>query len=136
MKILCAIDDSEYSKPAVTFSGKLARAFEAKVTLLVVNVQLGSHSRFGAESMWENADLDRLLTSARDEIAKQGGGDAETTVVSGPEPADAIAEFAKLNTFDHIVLGTGGKSGLARMVLGSVANGVLIRAHCTVTIAR
>ena len=136
MKILCAIEDSDYSKPAVTCSGKLARAFEADVTLLVVNAQLGGYARLGAEPMWDNGDLERLLASARDEISKQGGGNAETTVIGGNEPADAIAEFAKLNNFDHIVLGTGGKSGLTRMVLGSVASGVLIGAQCTVTIAR
>ena len=57
-----------------------------------------------------------------------------------PEPDNAFAEvivnYAKANNCEHIVLGTGVKSTIARMVLGSVSSEVLVRAHCSVTIAR
>lgn len=38
--------------------------------------------------------------------------------------------------YTHIVMGTGDKKGLKRLVLGSVATEVMVHAHCTVTIAR
>jgi nucleotide-binding universal stress UspA family protein len=104
--------------------------------VLVVNAQLGGYGRIGAEPMWAKADLDTLLSSAVATVRAQGGEDVDTAVIGGYEPADAIAEYAKLNDFSHIVLGTGGKGSLARMMLGSVANGVLVKASCTVSVAR
>jgi nucleotide-binding universal stress UspA family protein len=44
--------------------------------------------------------------------------------------------FAEDNGIDHIVVGTGGKSGVTRLMLGSVSHDVLARAHCPVTVAR
>ena len=40
------------------------------------------------------------------------------------------------NGYTHIVMGTGDKKGLKRLVLGSVAAEVVSQAHCTVTVAR
>jgi len=36
MRILCAIDDSEYSKPANSLAGQMVRAFQANLTVLVI----------------------------------------------------------------------------------------------------
>jgi nucleotide-binding universal stress UspA family protein len=41
-----------------------------------------------------------------------------------------------MNKVGHIVMGTGDKRGISRLVLGSVAADVAGRAHCSVTIAR
>jgi nucleotide-binding universal stress UspA family protein len=43
---------------------------------------------------------------------------------------------AEMNKVDHIVMGTGDKHGLSRLMLGSVAADVCARAHCSVTVAR
>jgi nucleotide-binding universal stress UspA family protein len=136
MKILCAIDDSESSKPAIALAGQTARAFHANLTLLVVNSLLGGHGRVGAELMWEKGELDMMLASAQADIIFHGGPVAETVVISGIEPADAIVNYAKANNCELIVLGTGGKGTMARMVLGSISSKVLVRAHSSVTIAR
>ena len=52
------------------------------------------------------------------------------------DAAAAVVQYAEENGFDHIVVGTGDKRGLSRLVLGSVAADIAARAHCTVTIAR
>jgi nucleotide-binding universal stress UspA family protein len=52
------------------------------------------------------------------------------------EAAAAIVQYAEENGFGHIVVGTGDKHGISRLVLGSVAADVASRAHATVTIAR
>src|SRR5262245_35253847 len=132
MRILCAIDDSEYSKPALALAGQMARAFQANLTVLVVNSLLGGHGRVGAAPMWEKGELDKMLASAQADISFDGGPPAETVVIDGNEPAEAIVNYAKANSCEHIVLGTGGKGTIARMVLGSVSSVVLVRAHCSV----
>ncbi|MGL5008346.1 MAG: universal stress protein, partial [Paracoccaceae bacterium] len=52
------------------------------------------------------------------------------------EASTAIIHHAIALGADHIVMGTGDKRGLERLVLGSVAQDVATRAACTVTIVR
>jgi nucleotide-binding universal stress UspA family protein len=136
MRILCPIDDSEHSKLAVALAARMARAFQAKLTILIVNSLLGGHGRVGAAPMWLGGELQKMLASAQADISLNGGPPAETDVIGRNEPADAIVEYAKANNCEHIVLGTGGRGTITRMVLGSVSSAVLVRAHCSVTIAR
>jgi nucleotide-binding universal stress UspA family protein len=57
-------------------------------------------------------------------------------MVRAREAAGGIVQYAEANGFDHIVMGTGDKRGISRLILGSVAGEVAGRAHCTVTVAR
>jgi nucleotide-binding universal stress UspA family protein len=50
--------------------------------------------------------------------------------------ADTIIDFAKKETIDLIVIGTKGRTGLKRFLMGSVANGVIQHAHCPVLLVR
>lgn len=52
------------------------------------------------------------------------------------QPARKIVEFAEANGVDHIIIGSHGRKGVSRILLGSVAELVVRRAHCTVTVVR
>jgi nucleotide-binding universal stress UspA family protein len=47
-----------------------------------------------------------------------------------------IIEYAEKNRIDMIVIGSRGLSGIKKMLLGSVANGVLIYSHCPVLVTK
>ena len=64
-------------------------------------------------------------------IRTGAGGTAEPTKMR-----QAACFYAEQNGFDHIVVGTGGKGAVSRMMLGSVSRDVASRAHCPVTVAR
>ncbi len=49
---------------------------------------------------------------------------------------DAIINYASHNSMDLIIMGTKGRTGIARFLLGSVANGVVQHAHCPVLLVR
>jgi non-specific serine/threonine protein kinase/protein-serine/threonine kinase len=57
------------------------------------------------------------------------------TVLEGPDPAQAIIEYASANHVDHILMGARGHS-TARRYLGSVSAQVVAEAHCSVTVIR
>lgn len=57
-------------------------------------------------------------------------------LINASSVADAIINYAKDNSMDLIVIGTKGRTGLERFVIGSVANGVTMHAHCPVFLAR
>ena len=136
-KVLCAVDDTEYSKAAVAVASELAKTGDAELTILAVNQLLGAYGYGGMSTLlWDNATLKRVLDDSA-AAAKQAGVKAFKVVdVKSRDIARAIVVFAEENAIDHIVVGTGGKSGVSRLVLGSVSHDVLSRAPCTVTVAR
>lgn len=68
-------------------------------------------------------------------IAEEHGVAAETETVVG-RPARAIVEFAEDHDVDGIVMGSHGRDGVSRLLLGSVAESVIRRAPCPVTVVR
>ena len=136
-KVLCAVDDTEHSHIAVAVAGELAKATGAELTLLAVNVPVGGPARGGIMVYaWDDADLKRVLDSGT-AIAKKAGVSApKMASVQSRDAARAIVVYAEDNDIDHIVVGTGGKGGVARLMLGSVSSDVIGRAHCPVTVAR
>jgi nucleotide-binding universal stress UspA family protein len=136
-KVLCAVDDTEHSKSAVAMAGQLATATGAELTLLAVNVPIGVPARGGIVAFaWDDADLKRVLDGATAIAKKVGVSNPKTASAKSRDAARSIVVYAEDNDIDHIVVGTGGKGGVARLMLGSVSRDVIARAHCPVTVAR
>ena len=79
---------------------------------------------------WATKRLDKLLAKA-----KQAGVRARVLLLEGT-PHDRILRAARSNRADLIVIGTHGRTGLARLFLGSVAARVLSTATCPVMTVR
>lgn len=136
-KILCAIDDTDHSKPAIDLAAKLAHALDAELTILVVNQLIGGYGRGGASTLlWTDAEVGKKLSGAADEAKKAGASKLKAVDAESRDVARAITTYAEDNNYDQIVVGTGGKGAVSRMMLGSVSSDVVHRAHCPVTVAR
>ena len=77
---------------------------------------------------------DSILDDAVEYAAEQGR-EIETIRVTD-RPARAIVDYADEEGVDHIVIGSHGRTGVTRVLLGSVAEKVVRRAHCPVTVVR
>ena len=75
-----------------------------------------------------DAALDRVRTMAE-------GVNLETVILEG-KPAAEIVRFATENGIDLIVIGTQGKRGFERLLLGSVAEQVIRSAPCKVLVVK
>jgi len=64
-----------------------------------------------------------------------GDLDAETFLLTG-NPATEITRFAREHETDLLVVGTQGKSGLGKLILGSVAETIIRTAPCSVLVVR
>ena len=134
-KILCATDGAPHSQHAVELAAQLSAKLGAGLAICTVNIARGGIRGPLIYSM-EDAEVKRVLDSAAAIARKAGAGKSEEVALRSREAAAAIVQYAEENGFDHIVMGTGDKHGVSRLVLGSVAADVASRAHCTVTVAR
>ena len=60
----------------------------------------------------------------------------KTESLEGNRPADTITEYAQKKGMDMIIIGTHGYTGLKKLMLGSVAFGVLHQSHIPVLLIR
>ena len=134
-KILCATDGTEHSTHAIQLAAEMSAKLGATLSICAVNVAHGG-TRGPLIYNWEGEEITRILDAAAAEARKGGATKAEEIALRSRDAAAAIVQYAEENGYDHIVTGTGGRRGLSRLVLGSVAAGVAARAHCTVTVAR
>jgi nucleotide-binding universal stress UspA family protein len=141
--VLHATDFSGASRKAFATAVDIARAQRATLTIAhvlspVVPVSPGEgfvlpetyQQMEGAIRAEAQKQLDRLLARARD-----GGVRATGLLLTGP-PHEAIVRAAKSKRADLLVIGTHGRTGLARLLLGSVASRVLALAGCPVLTVR
>ena len=134
-KILCATDGTENSIHAVELAGLLAAKLGASLSICAVNVARGG-VRGPLIYNWEDAEVKSILDAAAKTARKAGASQVDELALRSREAASAIVQYAEENGYGHIVVGTGDKRGVSRLVLGSVAADVASRAHCSVTVAR
>lgn len=126
-RILIATDDSEPAQQAIEEAITQAEAFDA--TLHAVYVLEAAEPEPGVddpatrEGVDTSADqaLDRVVTAGRE---RELDGEIVSAVVRG-QPAAAILQYASEHDIDLIVVGTHARTGLDRLIVGSVAEHVI-----------
>lgn len=134
-KFLCPVDGSDHALHAVDAAAELTLKYGGELLICVVNVAHGG-GRGPLIHHWSDEGAQAVLTEASKAATAKGVTPTGTAVILDREAASGIVRFADMNGVAHIVMGTGDKRGLSRLVLGSVAADVAGRAHCTVTVAR
>lgn len=127
-RMLIALDGSDPSIAGL----KHALEVFPEANLIAVHVVDELESHYGGGSGADgNVEPDFFETVT--EIAGEYGADIETYVINGT-PASAIIEFAEEESVDGIIIGSAGRSGVSRMLLGSVAENVARKSSVPVTI--
>jgi len=143
-KILVATDFSDPSLPAVAAAGEEARRAGARATILN-SIDLGpalaesASMAFGAPSYGFSPEVRKDLRDAVDGMLANAlsryGIEGDRFVAHGPA-APAILRYADQLQAELIVVGTIGRTGLPRLLLGSVAEVVVRSARCSVLVVR
>lgn len=132
-RILVSTDFSETSQAALRYGVELARRFRARLYLLHVPPDPGEAAEaeypIGIFDIMQNDAHDRLLHLLTDAEASELRPECAMRLGA---PADEIVKYATEHEIDLIVLGTHGRKGVARLVLGSVAENVVRHAPCPV----
>jgi nucleotide-binding universal stress UspA family protein len=137
--ILCPVDFSEFSARAYRHALSLAEHYRAKLVLQHV-VELWRYPSAGfAASVECYDDFCQSLCERGEEQLQEfvksnahDGIQVELAVHDGTDASDSIVSFAQARKTEVIVMGTHGRRGYDRLMLGSVTNRVMRRAPCPV----
>jgi len=129
--ILHPTDFSENSADAFRLACSLARDYNARLVVLHVAEQPVIVPIDGVTTLPPPLDREQLLNELHCWQAREPGVRGEPRLAEG-DPAAEIVRAAAETGCDVIVMGTHGRTGLGRLLLGSVAEQVLRRAPCPV----
>ncbi|KXB08250.1 hypothetical protein AKJ58_00430 [candidate division MSBL1 archaeon SCGC-AAA385D11] len=146
-KILVGWDGSDQSRNALRYAideakekglEKIAAVYVEKeestrLRALLEDYKIGLSEEILKE---EEVKINKLLEEA-ESIGKEKGLTVETHLLKNAHgPAVDIVKFAEKNDFKHIIVGSHGRSGISRIALGSVAEKIVEKGHCIVTVVR
>lgn len=137
--LLCPVDFSEFSTRAYRHALSLAEHYHAQLTALhVVEMWKYPYADYAASEGGDYANLRRALHhSAKEHLQHfmsqqpDGGVHPDLAICEGRAP-DSILSFARRETIDLIVMGTHGRRGFDRLILGSATDRVMREASSPV----
>jgi nucleotide-binding universal stress UspA family protein len=140
-KIIVATDGSALVRRAVDFAIEIARLTEAKLYAVHVISTEGNSIIDSRDEEQKKAMQKQLITEGNEvtsDIENAGRAanvEVESIILEG-NPANEILDFAVRNDIDLIVMGTHGKTGLERVLIGSVSENVVRRSERAVLVVK
>ena len=128
MRILMYYDGTEYTMDALSVVKMHAKAFQATVDI-VCSLHKGGEPQLD--------EIDRMETDLAylKVVLEKEKITAEThLLIKGNDAGEDVIRFAMEHHVDEIIIGTEKKSRVEKFILGSVAQHVIINAHCPVVI--
>jgi len=132
--ILLSTDGSEYSEGAIREAIKLAKKCLSKLTVLSVIDTNPEFDALAPQLMEKKEKEARQNLDAVQARARQEGVDCDTIVHEGEEPYKYIVDEAMKSKSTMIVMGRRGRTGLKRLMMGSVTARVIGHAPCNVLV--
>jgi nucleotide-binding universal stress UspA family protein len=140
--IVVATDGSRYSTAAASEAIGIAKRNNSALTVIaVVPAELASPTDVDFGMGQRDKVVDQVMHEAEKnakavkEAALKAGVTVQAFVMTG-KPADAIIETARDKKADLIVVGSHGRTGLEKLLMGSVAERVIVLSACAVLVVK
>ncbi len=140
-KVLCPVDLSEISGAVLSWAGMVSWSFRANLTVFHADwfelPPYFTHSQIEELSRQSEAERQFLVESLRALVKERISPEVMTSVEVGKGHAiELIDEILVRDQPDLVVLGSEGRTGISRLMMGSVAENVVRSAHCPVLVVR
>lgn len=144
LKILIPIDGSQPSMDAFEYAIEIAKKADACVIAVTVNrIPLSSYGLATPEGELQSSREKEMVMESEKRFkqlkqhAKQNKVELETELINSQMSIDGtIVEYAESKDVDLVIMGTRGRSGLKKLLLGSVASAVVTYSPCPVMIVK
>ena len=139
--ILVPFDLSAQSTRSFKIALDMAKKYNSKITLLTcLEGDAWHHKYYDSRADSELIKKQRKATKTHleklDLLAKKSNVSIKSHILTSKSVVNDIVIFAKSRKYDLIVIGSHGKTGFDKLLLGSVANGVSQKARCPVLIVK
>jgi nucleotide-binding universal stress UspA family protein len=128
MKILMYYDGTEFAKNALPLVKEHAKAFQATVDIV------SSLHKGGERQLYEIDAMKTDLAYLKGVLEKEKITTESHLLIKGNDAGEDVISFAEEHHVDEIIIGTQKKSLVEKFILGSVAQHVIMKAHCPVVI--
>jgi nucleotide-binding universal stress UspA family protein len=145
-KILVAVDGSKPSLNASTYAIDLAKRNDAELIVLYIvsPIPFISDSQFGYANIGGMKEIDTIgkeigqleVNKVKLKATKKKVRVKTDVLIKYTSVVKEIVEYQEKKKIDMIVIGSRGKTGFEKLLLGSVANGVVTHAHCPVLVVK
>ena len=146
-KILVPIDGSEPSFHAARVAINIANKFNSEIIVLYVVVSPSKSEYANLTGLVTPKQIDRIIENAKNESknwfkkiedkVKEENPNIKISmkvILTGVAVYGEIIQYAQQESIDLIVIGTRGRSGIKKLLLGSTASGVVTYANCPVLV--
>ena len=132
--ILVAYDSSSFSNRAFKSALDIAEPKKSKITIVTVvtgvyQPSIGFSMKFSKDLLEKNTKMLKKLFSNLQTVASKKGINISLKILHNPSVSNAIINYVKSQKFDLIVIGSRGRTGLNKAILGSVANDIVNKAN-------
>lgn len=142
-RILVCLDGSDLAEEILPYATEIGRRFGSRLVLLevttapsaVVEPLTGYYAQTSSSEVLRSEDEASAYLEGIATRLQERGLDVDFLTLPG-SPGAAIVDYAHGNQIDLVVLGTHGRSGLRRLVLGSIADYVLKRSGLPVLVKK
>jgi len=136
-KILCATDFSDFSNQTINYGVGLAKEFGARLIVCHV-IDLSSIAIYGEFQLDPVGQQNRIIEDANEQLEALAGDQPvewEPLITVG-KPADEISRAVEEKDIDLVISATRGRSGLKRLILGSVTERLMLTLPCPLLVLR
>ena len=148
-KILVPIDGSEPSFHAARIASHIADKFQSEIIVLYVVVSPSKSEYANLTGLVTPKQIDMIIENAKKEsknwfkriedMVKEENSNIKIStkvILTGIAVYGEVIQYAQQESIDLIVIGTRGRSGIKKLLLGSTASGVVTYANCPVLVTK
>ena len=143
MKIVLGFDDSPHAQAALEWIRQQSWPAATRIVVVsAVRAPVTAYAEVYAPAVPYPTELVEELTRHHEELTMRSEGElrdagfATSARVMQGDPREVLVDMAKSEGADLLVVGSHGRTGLAKLVLGSVASHVVAHAPCTVVVVK
>ena len=128
--ILVAYDSSSFSNRAFKSALDIAEPNKSKITIVTVvtgiyQPSIGFSMKFSKDLLEKNTRMLKKVFSNLQTMANKKGISISLKILNDPSVSKAITNYVNSHKFDLIIIGSRGRTGINKIILGSVANEVV-----------
>lgn len=139
--ILVAFDSSSFASRAFKNALEIADPNSSKITIATVvtgiyQPSIGFSMKYSKELLEKHSKILKKIFSGLQAQAQKKGLSLTLKILYDPSVSKAILNYVNSQKFDLVVIGSHGRTGINKVILGSVANEITQKAKCPVMVVK